>query len=109
LAEDLREPHLNVADQTEVGKMISCSLEGVNQTDGINFNKIVMDAAVLREYFRCKIPKEKVLLDKNGGLLKNKADTPEASTLGGASKATKKRTNVLEASALGDAPKMASK
>jgi hypothetical protein len=56
-------PHLHIVDRAEVAKMISCSQQGVNQIDGIDFDKIVTDAT-LREHFGYNIPKNKVLLDK---------------------------------------------
>lgn len=106
MVDDLRDPpHLNIVDREEVAKMISYSQQGLNQTDGIDFDKIITDAA-LREHFGYLIPKNKVLLDNKGKPLKK----PKTFAPGGAlKKSSNKRANVPETSALVDAPKMASK
>jgi hypothetical protein len=64
----------------------------MNRTDGIEFDKIVINAA-LREHFEYNIPENKALLDKNGRPMKKRVDIPKASASGGApKKATKKKT-----------------
>jgi hypothetical protein len=96
---------LNIVDWSKVAKMISFSWQGVNQTVGIEFNKIVTDIA-LREHFGYAIPEDKVLLDQKGSSLKKKkTDVPKASAPGGAPmKSSKKRTGVLEAFTPGGDP-----
>jgi hypothetical protein len=75
--------------------MISHSRLGINQTDGIDFDKIVMDAA-MREHLEYIIAKKKILMNKKGKLKKKD---------GAPAKPSKKRTEAPKATALKKAAK----
>jgi hypothetical protein len=106
LADDLREPPpLNVAERVVVVEMLMYSRQGLNQTNGIDFDKIVTDA-VMREYLGYNIPESKVLLDRKGKSLRKKVDAPEAFAPGGVlKKPSKAKSKSSKIFALGDASK----